>query len=148
MAKFNVGDRVICTYDENSWGSNLKKGKEYTILYYGNSWDGTVEDMVGVSAELPQWNAERFKLVESCKKPSLQSLYEAERDKLTAQQYITTAVWELVVAEKLLEQNTRKAIIEAKRVEVECVRDKLKEMSDLYLEVSNELNEMLRNEPM
>jgi hypothetical protein len=136
MSKFNVGDRVVCT--NSTFGLDLVKNSEYTVLFTGKDYVSIVE-----SGE-EWWCDSRFELV----KPSLSSLYETERDKLKAQQDITTAAWELVVAEKLLEQNTRKAIIHAKRVEVECVRDKLKEVSDRYLQVSNELAEMLRNEPL
>jgi hypothetical protein len=136
MSKFNVGDRVVCT--NSTVGLDLVKNSEYTVLFTGKDYVSIVE-----SGE-EWWCDSRFELV----KPFLRSLYETERDKLKAQQDITTAAWELVVAEKLLEQNTRKAIIHAKRVEVECVRDKLKEVSDRYLQVSNELAEMLRNEPL
>jgi hypothetical protein len=135
MNKFNAGNIAVAKRDINTFG--IKKGYLYKVE--GVSADGAIH--IGNTA----YSQDLFSLHGE---PSLQSLYEAERDKLTAQQYSTTAAWELVVAEKLLEQNTRKAIIHAKRVEVECVRDKLKEASDLYLKVSNELDEMLRNEPM
>jgi hypothetical protein len=157
MAKFNVGDvvRVVSSF------GNLSYGKLYTVLYYGKSSSGYDEDdMVGVTAAEPQWRGDCFTLVGPYKKPSLRSLYETEREKLTAQQEkltaqqekltaqqdITTAAWELVVAEKAMEDSARKALIHAKQVEVECVRDYLKEISDRYLQVCNELDEMLRNE--
>jgi hypothetical protein len=81
-------------------------------------------------------------------KPSLRSLYETERDKLTAQQDITTAAWELVVAEKAMEDNARKALLHAKQDLVDRARDTLKEASEFYLKISAELDEMLRNEPL
>lgn len=79
--------------------------------------------------------------------PSLRSLYEAERDKLTFQQAVTTVAWELVVAEKASEDSVRKSLIHAKQCLVDRARDTLKESSDFYLQISKELDEMLRNEP-
>jgi hypothetical protein len=137
MSKFNVGDVVRVVFSSG----NLSYGKLYTVMYYGKSSSGYEDDMVGVTAAEPQWEGRRFTLVEPYKKPSLRFLYETERDKLTAQQDITTAAWELVVAEKAMEDNARKALLHAKQVEVGCVRDR-------YLQVCNELDEMLRNEPL
>jgi hypothetical protein len=127
MSKFNVGDRVVCT--NSTFGFDLVKNSKYTVLF-------TRKDYVSIVESVEEWWCDsRFELVE----PSLRSLYETERDKLTAQQDITTAAWELVVAEKAMEDNARKALIHAKQVEVGCVRDR-------YLQVCNELDEMLRNE--
>jgi hypothetical protein len=129
MTKFNVGDRVVCT--NSTVGLDLVEGSEYTILFSGKGYVRVVE-----SGE-EWWCDLRFEIV----KPSLRALYEAERDKLTAQQDITTAAWELVVTEKAMEDSARKALLHAKQVEVGCVRDR-------YLQVCNELDEMLRNEPL
>jgi hypothetical protein len=127
MSKFNVGDRVVCT--NSTVGLYLVKNSEYTVLFTGKDYVSIVE-----SGE-EWWCDSRFELVE----PSLSSLYEIELDKLVAQQSACHKAWELVESEKLLEQSTRKAIIHAKQVEVGCVRDR-------YLQVCNELDEMLRNE--
>jgi hypothetical protein len=129
MTKFNVGDRVVCINSTSGLDLGLVEGSEYTILFSGKGYVCVVK-----SGE-EWWCDLRFEIV----KPSLRFLYETERDKLTAQQDITTAAWELVVAEKAMEDSARKALIHAKQVEVGCVRDR-------YLQVCNELDEMLRNE--
>jgi hypothetical protein len=134
MTKFNVGDRVVCT--DSTVGLDLVEGSEYTILFSGKGYVCVVE-----SGE-ERWCDLRFELV----KPSLRSLYETERDKLTAQQDITTAAWELVVAEKAMEDNARKALIHAKQDLVDHSRDTLKKAYEFYLKISAELDEMLRNE--
>lgn len=79
--------------------------------------------------------------------PSLQEMYIAENNKLSEQSAKVDALWEMLKAEALLAQNARKALLHAKRVEVDCVRDKMKEASDRYTKVADELDEMLRNEP-
>lgn len=143
MAKFCVGDVVQVVNGEY----NLPSGHQHTVLYCGESSSGCEDYMVGISAAEPQWDWFRFKLVKKYVEPTLQELYNIEADKLHEQAAKVDAAWRLLKAETLIEQNARKAILHAKRCLVDRARDTLKEASDFYLQISDELDEMLRNEP-
>jgi hypothetical protein len=138
MSKFNVGNRIDCK-TLASWGYTVENGVEYTLMFSGKGLRGSKQG--SLEAKCAEHNLEPIK-------PSLRSLYETERDKLTAQQDITTAAWDLVVAEKAMEDNARKALIHAKQDLVDRARDTLKKASEFYLKVSAELDEMLQNETL
>lgn len=141
MAKFCVGDRVVCVNASDLQGYGMKVGDEHTIQFCGDGCMFT--EQVGITRPVAQWCSSRFELVKS----SLRSLYESEKEKLDKQATLTQEAYNRMEDQEFEAENARKAIIHAKRIQVSIMLDNLERAQGAYDIADAELDEMLRNEP-
>lgn len=62
MAKFKVGDKIVCVNPGHN--VELKLGDEYTVKYCGEQEQGSsYPAQVGIDLAQPEWSVDRFELV-------------------------------------------------------------------------------------
>lgn len=143
MAKFCVGDRVVCVNSDGLQRFWMKDGDDFTVLFCGEGCMQT--EQIGITRAEAQFCSSHFELASP--KQTLQELYVIENNKLFEQGNKVDALWELIQAESVSLKASRQKAIEDKRLQVDILLDDLESAQDAFDKADGELAEMLRNEP-